>query len=240
MNTVWKTKFHLDVFNVNHQGRSDHRTFFNFMQECALKHAQVLGFGSKDLLDKDLLWVVTRFELEVYDQLNWDDEIIITTWSRGLIGPYAFRDFLINKTSNGLVGDVMAKASSSWIPINTSTRKSVILNPKDLNPSTIHNHSVGIDPRKIFYRVEKNNPLITYEVRNSDLDINAHVNNCKYIQWIYDALTIEELEKLSKKNFTINYLNEAKLGDTILIYRNDHDFQAVNYLGKTIFNAHFF
>lgn len=237
MDTVWKTRFHLDVFNINHNGSADYKSYFNFMQESALKHAHHLGFGSSDLLEKNLLWVVTRFELHTFSELRWDDEVVVTTWSRGLIGPYAFRDFLITRLVDGVEKEIVAKASSSWIPIDVVKRKSVILKSDELHSGTSHHEEVGVEPRKILYRAENSDLLTSFQVRNSDLDINRHVNNTKYIQWIYDSLKLEEIDQLQSKKFAINYNNEAKLGDEIRLFRRGQIFQAQNSEGLVIFSA---
>lgn len=235
MKTKWITSYHLDVFNVDHRGRANFISYFNFMQESALKHAHHLGFGSSDLLEKNLLWVVTRFELHTFSEVEWDHDVIVETWSRGLIGPYAFRDFIIRKSN----GEILGKASSSWIPIDVVNRKSVSLRPEDLDLSTSLLEEVGVEPRKILYRPNDEDKLMTFAVRYSDLDINRHVNNTKYIQWIYDSLSLEEIDKMQFKNFAINYNNEAKLGDTIALYRNENRFVAKNQRMDTIFTAEF-
>lgn len=237
MDTIWKTRFHLDVFNVNHQGVADYKTYFNFMQESALKHAHHLGFGSSDLLEKNLLWVVTRFELHTFSTLRWDDEVMVTTWSRGLIGPYAFRDFVIKRIVDGEEQEIVAKASSSWIPIDVVKRKSVILKENELNTETSHCEDVGIEPRKIQYKSEMTDFISSFHVKNSDLDINRHVNNTKYIQWLYDSLKLEEIDSLQTKKFAINYNNEAKLGDEVKIFRKGLYFQAKNQDNLIIFSA---
>lgn len=237
MKTIWKTPFHIDVFNVNHNGVADFKTYFNFMQESALKHAHHLGFGSSDLLEKNLLWVVTRFELHTYTELRWDDEVMVTTWSRGLIGPYAFRDFIIKKIVNGEEEEEVAKASSSWIPIDVTKRRSVVLKPEEWHSQTNHYDEVGIDPRKILYRSEAADYKSSLSVKNSDLDINRHVNNTKYIQWIYDSLSLEEVDNLKTTKIAINYNNEAKLGDEIKLFKKENVFQAKNNLEQIIFTA---
>lgn len=235
MNTKWTTTYHLDVFNVDHRGRANFISYFNFMQESALKHAHHLGFGSSDLLEKNLLWVVTRFELHTFSEVEWDHDVVVETWSRGLIGPYAFRDFIIKKSN----GEILGKASSSWIPIDVIKRKSVALKAEDLDAATSNDEDVGIEPRKILYKPTDDELLMSFAVRYSDLDINRHVNNTKYIQWIYDALALEEIDRMSFKNFAINYNNEAKLGDTITLYRKENRFVAKNQRADTIFTAEF-
>ncbi|MEK7356521.1 MAG: acyl-[acyl-carrier-protein] thioesterase, partial [Bdellovibrionota bacterium] len=57
--------------------------------------------------------------------------------------------------------------------------------------------------------------LATFQVRNSDIDMNDHVNNTKYSQWILDAMPIEWHRKYKLERYQICFLNEAKLGDSV-------------------------
>ena len=59
---------------------------------------------------------------------------------------------------------------------------------------------------------------MSFEVRNSDIDLNHHVNNVKYAQWILDALPIEILRTgANLVGYEVNFLAEAKIGDQIKI-----------------------
>ncbi len=234
MNVIGRFNFHVDIFNVDHQGKLNIQNYFNFMQEGALNHATSLGFGSQDLLKKNLIWVVTRMELHTYSEFFWNDSITLETWSRGLIGPYAFRDFKFCDQK----GEEVAKASSSWIPIDLNTRKPLVLTHDEDLKKTSHHEEVGVEAQKIVLRSEPNQKISEFKVRNSDLDINMHVNNSKYIQWIYDSCELNELN--SFKNFSINYQSEAVLSDTISLFKKDQTFQAQNADGRSIFTAKFF
>jgi acyl-ACP thioesterase len=48
-------------------------------------------------------------------------------------------------------------------------------------------------PEKILWNSEADE-IAQFRVRNSDIDLNQHVNNTKYAQWILDALPIEVLK----------------------------------------------
>jgi hypothetical protein len=47
-------------------------------------------------------------------------------------------------------------------------------------------------------------------VRYSDLDVNGHMNNCRYMDWVSDTLpgTFHASHRVSE--FTVNYLSEAR------------------------------
>lgn len=53
-----------------------------------------------------------------------------------------------------------------------------------------------------------------------DIDINKHLNNTKYLDFIMDSFSLEEHRKLKVKSIEISYSNEALLGDTIAIYKD--------------------
>jgi acyl-ACP thioesterase len=45
----------------------------------------------------------------------------------------------------------------------------------------------------------------------------GHVNNVKYMEWCIDAVGSDALTGREVRDFEINFLNEALLGDEILI-----------------------
>ena len=59
--------------------------------------------------------------------------------------------------------------------------------------------------------------LAKYRVRNSDLDINQHVNNTKYAQWILDAVPYDLHKTLFLKSYSVNFLAETHLGEEVQI-----------------------
>ncbi|MFM6927937.1 MAG: acyl-[acyl-carrier-protein] thioesterase, partial [Bdellovibrio sp.] len=59
-----------------------------------------------------------------------------------------------------------------------------------------------------------------FRVRNSDLDINQHVNNCKYAQWILDSIPYDLHKSLKLNSYSVNFLAETYLGDKVEVDRS--------------------
>lgn len=57
------------------------------------------------------------------------------------------------------------------------------------------------------------------------MDLNEHLNNSKYIDYIADCFPIESYKKYSVKTIEVNYISEALPGDTLVLYR---DISALN------------
>jgi acyl-ACP thioesterase len=189
------------------------------MQEAALKHAGMLGFGLSDMVKNNMLWVLTRMVLNINRELSWDETVCIKTWSRGIEGPYSFREFELYDSKGIKIGS----ASSSWVPIDFKTRKPTkIFDDGPINKLAIK-ETVGIEVEKVFIPKEIELGFI-HQVHNTDLDINNHANNARYVEWIYNSMPLGSIKAKNGFTFHINYLGEAKLSEQIEIMRSKINF----------------
>ncbi len=56
-----------------------------------------------------------------------------------------------------------------------------------------------------------------YRVKKSDLDINLHTNNVRYLHWIRDTYDLDFIMKSFPKSVEINYLSESLFNEEIFI-----------------------
>ncbi|MBR4971500.1 MAG: hypothetical protein IKY59_00850, partial [Oscillospiraceae bacterium] len=54
-------------------------------------------------------------------------------------------------------------------------------------------------------------------VRFSDLDLNGHMNNCRYLDWAADLMPSAFHQENTPKEFTLCYLSEAREGDALCL-----------------------
>jgi medium-chain acyl-[acyl-carrier-protein] hydrolase len=59
--------------------------------------------------------------------------------------------------------------------------------------------------------------LAQFQVRNSDIDMNQHVNNTRYAQWVLDAIPFSSHSRFNLKEYEVNFIAETKAGDVITI-----------------------
>ena len=55
------------------------------------------------------------------------------------------------------------------------------------------------------------------QIRYTDLDVNEHVNNVKYLDCILAGFTFDFLKAHTLREVEINYLSEAKYDDSIAV-----------------------
>ena len=72
----------------------------------------------------------------------------------------------------------------------------------------------------------------TRTVAYSEVDMNSHLNNAKYADWICELFDLDTLRHHSIRDFRINFIAEAYMGQPVDLYRRDAD--GVSYIcGKT-------
>jgi medium-chain acyl-[acyl-carrier-protein] hydrolase len=59
-------------------------------------------------------------------------------------------------------------------------------------------------------------------VKPSDLDVNLHVNNVKYVQWVYDSMALKFLKENDPRSVEVNFLAESVDGDKMEIRTAGH------------------
>jgi acyl-ACP thioesterase len=214
-NPVWIQHYDVNTIVLDHQKRISLVGMLNFLQDTAWIHAEHLGWGFDALIEKGTLWVLSRQKLVMTDWPVWDDKVTIQTWPRRSGSILALREFAI------LVGDrKVGECSTSWIVLDWNTRKVQRL---DRIMSDMVTRSEGvldiaaerITPRQDLPEVAR------FEVRNSDLDVNGHVNNTRYAQWVTDTMTADELARYAIVEYEVNFLAETGVGDTVAIERDD-------------------
>lgn len=186
----------------------------SLIQEAASLDAAVLGAGSGQLDSKGIVWVLIRHSLRFYDKPRWRDEIFIDTWTNGVSGIYALREFSISSSE----GNVLAAASTSWILLDRSTKKPVRISVLGDERMERPDHSVlGSEAKRIRLGSDFafDIPVMEQKINESDIDRNEHVNNTRYISWCYDVTGACGEEPLNITGFDINYLSEAVKGDSI-------------------------
>lgn len=190
---------------------------FNYFQEIAGVHSSNLGIGLKTIERKyGVFWVLTRMRVDIVRYPLWNEEIIIETWPQK---PQKFkfeRDFLLKD----LDGRVIIRAVSIWVLLDVQGRNLRKTDAITGNyPDFITERAIDCTLGKI---VTPNEQDLVYErvIGCSDIDINRHLNNSKYIDFIIDCFSMDELEKYQVKSIQANYSHEAFPGDCISLYKS--------------------
>ena len=187
----------------------------NYFQEAASLNVADLGFSKTDFeaAGSDTTWVMTRMKVRVERYPEWGENVRILTFPRAARRISACRDFL----AYGGDGGEIAKAATEWLVIDMSTRR-----PRPIpafvgdKANTARRPVFGEEPFTAKLRWPADTPPAAPPFRTvalkSDIDLNAHVNNVRYIAWLMESApagrTCRELELV--------FRGETRAGETIL------------------------
>lgn len=186
--------------------------FMDFAQEIAYWAANDLGFGYDTLHVHHTAWVLTRMHIHFEEPLKWRDNVTLYTWHKGASGLFYLRDFDLKDAA----GRSRVKATTSWVVIDERTRRMV--RPEDLkdllDPDMKVDDAIAEPVQKIV--LPKGDPEMTGEhtVSYSDLDLNGHTNNSRYVVWAMDCLP-KEVTDSPVKDIYINFVKETLPGDMV-------------------------
>jgi len=208
---ILRKSYAIRSYEVNAEGRLSIPSIFNLLQDAASSHALKLGVSVPQLLAGNYTWVLSRIYLMMNHHPGWGDTIQIHTWPSGIQRVFALRDFDIRQN-----GRTIGSCISAWIIIDAAKRRPVRptsfarqLNPVDRQHVVAH--PLGkLTPLKT-PQVEKQ-----FGVRYRDLDINQHVNNVSYIEWLLECISGSFEKGRSLSELEVNFLGEALFGDRVM------------------------
>ncbi len=193
-------------------------SFMDLAQEMANASATHLGFGFDDLQRSSLAWVLSRMHIEFPAMPRWRDEVELQTWHKGFEGPFYVRDFRMLDAQ----GHPAVLATSSWLVINTDTRRLVRREhlPSELPVDTEYPDSAIDTPcPKVALPSEGVEPAGSRIAAYSDVDMLGHANNARYVAWAMDCLDFDLVAHNRVRSLTINFNKEVRPGSNVEFFR---------------------
>ncbi len=215
--SVFSKQYHVDYGDSDYYKKLKLSSLFNYLQDVASLHSESLGIGINDISKKyGVAWVIVRILVMVERMPEWKEDILIETWPNEPKKLEFERNFLVKDSE----GKVLVRAISSWVIMSLEEReikKTELIeynNPPFLQEKAINQRMSKLKPRGELEIVYKK------RIGYSDIDINGHLNNSKYIDYIMDCFSLEQHGKYGVESIQVSYISEAVAGDTIIFYRD--------------------
>uniref|UniRef100_A0A6I9RFT3 Acyl-[acyl-carrier-protein] hydrolase n=2 Tax=Elaeis guineensis var. tenera TaxID=51953 RepID=A0A6I9RFT3_ELAGV len=215
---VFRQNFSIRSYEIGADRTASIETLMNHLQETALNHvrnAGLLGDGfgaTPEMSKRNLIWVVTKMQVLIEHYPSWGDVVEVDTWvgasgKNGMRRDWHVRDYR--------TGQTILRATSIWVMMNKHTRKLSKMPEEvraEIGPYFMeHAAIVDEDSRKLPKLDDDTADYIKWGLtpRWSDLDVNQHVNNVKYIGWILESAPISILENHELASMTLEYRREC-------------------------------
>ncbi|MBS3819897.1 hypothetical protein KGY73_10400 [bacterium] len=210
MEKIHIMKFSLHSYEVDFRGKAHLHSLLNYLQEAAVQQAALMGFGFEDLIQKKLIWLLSRYHIQVSRYPRLGETVEVATWPSGIQGTFALRDFTIKDQK----GTQLLAATSSWILWNIENKHPSPLQ-NYFTEDLIHPKRSLEDPFDPLPQLKKTDHEVSFRVLKKDLDLNRHVNNTVYIQWALESVPKDILLEKSPLEVEAAYKSEAFCGETI-------------------------
>ncbi len=185
------------------------------LQETATLAACELHASRDEMLSKyNLFWMLARMWYRLDEPLKWGEQLTVRTWHRGGRSASIYRDFDLYAG-----GRPVGEAVSLWVLADVDTHKLARISVVEEFRGT---DGGALCKSRTLTRLrlpEQMEPAGQRTFRYSDLDMNGHVNNVKYADYVCDALHLEELgPDRFVSSLQVGYLAECRAGETVELY----------------------
>lgn len=236
MAEITSYKYRIEPQDVDFTLRASASSIISYMLNVAGVDADNKGFGVAALQDNKHTWVLSRLGIEIIHQAEQYSNIEIDTWVNEFNRLSSTRNFRMR-----LGDELLAAGVSQWCMLNMETRQVVDMSLlKDTyeramvdTPSPI---AAPARLRSTEYTVQSERPVVY-----SDIDFNRHVNTLRYVDMVFDAISLEAIESNNGMRIDFNFIAEARYGELLTIAHCNEggvwQFEISSNSGKTLCRA---
>jgi len=214
MKSVGRYSYLLKSYELDYRKRIPVAVLYRFLQESAENNAVELGFDTETLLRRGLTWVLFKMHMQIDRYVVGRKPLEVETWPSKVDSRLAHREFAVFEPG---VPDPFARASSIWMLLNMENGRPILLQPV-LDGRHISRTTPGIPsafpplPRTgdVFFRKE-------FPVRLSDIDLNGHVNNIHYVEWLTESVPEEVWRSSSVRELQVEYKRQVRYGSVVSV-----------------------
>ncbi len=209
---IMQTEFRLSSLDTDLNGFASVTAVMRYLQEAAnLQHA-VYGPAIGELRKNGLAFILSRVALDLPVPLREQAPLTVRTWLSEARGFGYYRNTVLLSGS-----ETAAAMASFWGVIDIASRRPVRVEEIPLGFAPDGETLTVSAPMRIRIPKASELPMLgERKVVYSDCDENGHVNNTRYAGIFCDFLPSMAGSRVT--SFSINYLNEARLGSTFRVF----------------------
>ena len=214
MEKIYTKKMQIPNVAVDCFGRLKKSWLLACLQEVAGEHSTLLGVGRGEYDGKDLFWAIIRYQVQITRLPGAKENITLKTWPC----PTTRVAYPRATVAYDEEGKELFRAMSLWVLMDLQSRAMVLPGKSGVTVDGITTgEEIDVPPSLLPMTGEFSTER---QVRFTDLDINGHMNNTQYLNWVDDLLTSDYHREHMPKAMTVCYLNEAREGQCLELVWN--------------------
>ena len=209
MEPIYIDNFTVSDLQCDRFGRLKMSAICWFVQEMAGRHCVKLSLDWDNLAKKGLFWAIIRHRVQVSRLPRKGEQIRLETWPM----PTTRVAFPRSVVAFDMDGNLLFSSVSLWVLMDLQSRAMILPGKSGVEvPGVLRGGELtppaSLHPAELARGQQRT-------VGFTDLDINGHMNNCRYLDWAADLLPSEFHRDHGIREFTLCYLSEAREGDRL-------------------------
>ncbi|WP_426351019.1 acyl-[acyl-carrier-protein] thioesterase [Alloiococcus sp. CFN-8] len=209
---IYTKEYEVRYYEIDSKKRLLKSSLLNYFTDISTIHSIERGVGIDYLEKKRLGWVISKYDIEFFNEGYYMDKLKVSTEAYGFKKYFAYRTF----KAEGEDSSVIARGNALFMLIDMEKRRMLRIgedmmmaygvSPEEADRQLDFERIEGLE--KIAYQVD-------FQVRYTDIDTNGHVNNVKYLDWLIEAIPLEIINEKSLRRIKMDYIKECFYGETI-------------------------
>lgn len=202
----YETELVLSDEDITEDGYIKTSRLFHIFENVATDHVESINMGGEEMLKKGYIWVLSKLKYETLGKVSSGKRYSVATYPRPKKSVTFGREYFIYDEDR----NVMVTGTSQWCVLNFKSRR---IERTDINFEGEFFKDWILECR--FDKIHAKEPVLVgkHIVSEDDLDMNGHVNNCRYVDFVCEATGQKAFDK-----FNIYFVKETMPGDEILLY----------------------
>ncbi|MFZ1730716.1 MAG: acyl-ACP thioesterase domain-containing protein [Bacteroidota bacterium] len=183
-----------------------------YFEDIALLQSDSYEVGLTYYATEQVAWLLNKWDIRIQRAPVFKDDVHVLTQ------PMAMRRFLANRRYeiSNEQGEILVEADSQWVFVDLARRRPTRIREDIFRTYGITDEVDALPTPPLPREPERGDVMREFHVRKSDIDVNRHVNNIRYVDWALDALPEEIALNATLRRLLIHYKKEVHYGEEVV------------------------
>lgn len=188
-------------------------SMMSFFSDCCLNQEEE-NLGNLNCDENETTWVFFDYDIAMYRYPRYREKVKIRTYVEAIRKFYSTRIF----EAYDMEGNLVSKASVLAFLINKNTRRPARISEAEYEAHGLTKESSKLLRDKLkFENFDEYEVKLNFNIRYLDIDLNRHVSNIKYIEWVLETVPFHIVSEYKMKRIKIKFEKEITYGHNVNI-----------------------
>ena len=211
MDPIYSLTYPIDDLTVDRFGNMKPSAMLFLAQEAAGQHCNYLGVDYDSLAAKGMFWAIIRQRLVITRLPRRGETLRVETWPM----PTTRVAFPRTVVARDEAGNECFRTISLWVLMDMTSRAMVLPGKSGITVEGILRGGELAPPGAL--TPGKHTDCRQRTVSFTDLDRNGHMNNTRYLDWVWDLMPGSFHAGRQLREFSVCYFSESLEGDNLTL-----------------------